>query len=163
MYHTVTQQIIELLKSHNCPFETFEHEEVTTSEEAARVRPGYTLSQGAKAIIVRVKKSESEKRFLMLVMPANRRFDNDKVKRLFQVKDVRFATGAEVSAITDNVQIGGVPPFGNLFDLDIIADPTLFDNEKIVFNAGDRRFSVAMKSADYKLLAKPKIESIIQE
>jgi Ala-tRNA(Pro) deacylase len=58
------------------------------------------------------------------------------------------------------VEPGGVPPFGNLFDLGVIADQELFGNEKIVFNAGDRRFSVAMKSEDYRQLANPVVASI---
>lgn len=159
-YHPVTKQITDLLKKNNCWFETFEHEEVKTSEEAAKVRTGYTLSQGAKAIIVRVKISNSEKKFVMLVMPGDKRFDNDKVKTIFGAKDIRFATVDEIVSLTGGVQVGGVPPFGNLFGLEVFADGKLFENEKIVFNAGDRRFSIAMKSEDYKTLVNPKIESI---
>lgn len=160
-YHPVTKQITDLLKKNNCWFETFEHEPVQTSEEAAKVRTGYTLSQGAKAIIVRVKISNSEKKFVMLVMPGDKRFDNDKVKTIFGAKDIRFATVEEVVSLTGGVQTGGVPPFGNLFGLEVFADCKLFENEKIVFNAGDRRFSVAMRVEDYKTLVNPKIESIV--
>ena len=67
----------------------------------------------------------------------------------------------EVVELTGGVQIGGVPPFGNLFDLPIYADPSLFENEKMVFNAGDRGFSVAMKSADWQTLTQPKIVNLI--
>lgn len=160
-YHPVTKQITDLLKKNNCWFETFEHEPVQTSEEAAKVRTGYTLSQGAKAIIVRVKISNSEKKFVMLVMPGDKRFDNGKVKTIFGAKDIRFATVEEVVSLTGGVQTGGVPPFGNLFGLEVFADCKLFENEKIVFNAGDRRFSVAMRVENYKTLVNPKIESIV--
>lgn len=160
-YHKVTSKIIELLKTAGYWFETFEHEPVKTSEEAATVRPDYSLSQGAKAMIVRVKKSRSEKKFIMLVLPGNVRFDTKKVKNLLEAKDVTFATKEEISDLTNGVQIGGVPPFGNLFGIKVIADPTLFENEKIVFNAGDRRFSIAMRSEDYKTLVNPQVNSII--
>jgi prolyl-tRNA editing enzyme YbaK/EbsC (Cys-tRNA(Pro) deacylase) len=96
----------------------------------------------------------------MLVCPGDKRFDNEKVKQIFNAKDVRFATEEEVAEITSGVQPGGVPPFGNLFDLEVVVDPRLLQNEKIVFNAGDRRFSVAMKSSDYVTLVQPKIEII---
>lgn len=160
-YHVVTKQITDLLTQNNCWFETFEHEPVFTSEEAAKVRIGYSLQQGAKAIIVRVKITNTEKKFAMLVMPGDKRFDTEKVKLLFGAKDIRFATTDEVSSITNGIQTGGVPPFGNLFNLEVIIDPKLLENEKIIFNAGDRRFSVAMKSEDYKKLVNPKIESFI--
>jgi len=42
----------------------------------------------------------------------------------------------------------------------MIVDPKLFQNEKIIFNAGDRRFSVAMKSEDYKKIVNPQIVEI---
>ena len=151
-YHPVTTQITHLLDSNECW-----HEAVRTSEEAARTRPGYTLQQGAKAIIVRVKKSKKDKSFVMLVFPADRAFDTHKVKASFAAKDIRFANEDEVRELTGGVQVGGIPPFGNLFDLPVYAAPELFDQEKIVFNAGDRRFSVAMTSADYRRLVNPTI------
>jgi Ala-tRNA(Pro) deacylase len=162
-YHKSASKILELLKNNNCWYETFEHEPVKTSEEAAKVRSGYTLHQGAKAMIVRVKKSESDKYFAMVVLPGDMRFSHDKVKKLCGAKDVRLATEQEVEEVTDGIQIGGVPPFGNLFDIEVIADPRLFENEKIIFNAGDRRFSVAMKSCDYQMIVKPRVESVISE
>lgn len=159
-YHPVVKKIKDLLTNNKVWFESFEHEPVRTSEEAAKTRPDYSLKQGAKAIIVRVKTS-AEKYFAMLVMPGDSRFDNEKVKELFKAKDIRFATEGEVNEITGGVEPGGVPPFGNLFGLKVVADPNLFENEKIVFNAGDRRFSIGMRSEDYKILVKPEIASII--
>jgi len=158
--HPISQQIIDLLKSHNYWYETFEHEPVRTSEEAAVLRPGYTLQQGAKAIIVRAKVSGEGKKFVMLVMPADRRFDGTKAKAILHSKDLRFATEEEVESITDGVKPGGVPPFGNLFGLSVLTDPTLYKNEKIIFNAG-RTCSIAIKSTDYKQLATPLVAEIV--
>ncbi len=160
-YHPVVQKIIDLLKQNNCWLETFEHEPVKTSEQAALTRPGYTLSDGAKAMIIKAYKSKSDGKFVMLVFPANQKFDSAKVKEVLGVKNLRFATEAEVGELTGGVQIGGVPPFGNLFNLDVYADPSLFLNEKIVFNVGDRGFSVAIKSADYQTLVNPQAAALI--
>lgn len=157
----MVSKIAELLESGGYWFETFEHEPVRTSEEAGKVRTGYSLAQGAKAMIVRVKKSTTDKSFVMLVLPGDRRFDFAKVKRLFEARDIRFATEEEVIKLTGGVLPGGVPPFGNLFDLPVVADPLLFENEKIVFNAGDRCFSVAMKSADYQKIVGPRVSDIL--
>jgi len=159
-YHKVVKQITSLLKQNGLWHETFTHKPVITSEEAAKIRTGYSLHQGAKAMIVRIKISEADKKFVMLVLPANLRFDNVKVKTIFKAKDIRLATEEEISNLTDGVQIGGVPPFGNLFGLEVIVDPKLLENEKIIFNAGDRRFSVAMLSKDYQTLVNPQIGSI---
>lgn len=156
----IARYIIDLLSENDCWYETFQHEAVRTSEEAAEQRADYTLHQGAKAIIARIKVPNQGKRFVMLVFPADNRFDGGKVKEIFGAKDIRFATEEEVEQITDGVKPGGVPPFGNRFGLEVIADPTLFDNEKIVFNAG-RTISIAMRSADYRRFVEPRVAQII--
>ena len=159
-YHSTTQAIRELLSEHDCWFEAFEHEPVKTSEEAAKVRTGYTLHQGAKAIIARVKISSQNKKFVMIVIPGDRRFDTAKIKNIYSAKDIRFATVEEVSEITGGILPGGVPPFGNLFNLDVIADSELLANEKIIFNAGDRSYSIGMYSRDYIKVVSPVVTSI---
>ncbi|MGF7229673.1 MAG: YbaK/EbsC family protein [Candidatus Saccharibacteria bacterium] len=160
MEHPVHQQITDILREHNYWFEEFQHEAVRTSEEAAEIRDGYTLQQGAKALIVRIKIPSEGKKFVMLVMPADQKFDNVKAKQVLGAKDIRFATEDEVAEITHGVKPGGVPPFGNLFGLEVISDKTLYDNEKIVFNAG-RTSSIGMKSADYRILGRPIIAEIV--
>lgn len=159
-HHPIVAKITALLKEHGSVFETFEHAPVRTSEEAAALRPDYTLAQGAKALIVRVKTDDNNKRFVMLVLPADRRFDAEKVKRLLSAKDIRFATETEVGEITGGVLPGGIPPFGGLFNLPLYADETLFLNETIVFNAGDRSYSIAMRSQDYRAIAQPTMAGI---
>jgi Ala-tRNA(Pro) deacylase len=160
-YHKVVSQIEELLKARNISYKKFEHEPVRTSEEASRVRgDDYTLSQGAKALIVRVKKG-GVKEFAMIVVSGDKKFDVGKVKKLLEAKDIRFASEEEVKEITGGIEPGGVPPFGNLFGLTVIADEGVFENEEIIFNAGDRRVSIAVKSEDYRQVVEPKVSVIV--
>lgn len=63
-------------------------------------------------------------------------------------------------SLTHGVQRGALPPFAHFFDLPLYVDKLLLENEKIVFNAGDRRFSVAMKTKDYQELTHPQIVNI---
>jgi len=159
--HAAVGRIKALLDAEACWYETFEHEPARTSEEAAAARPGYALRQGAKAIILRVKRSKRDKFFVMLVFPADRKFDSRAVKDYFAARDIRFASEDEVAELTGGIQPGGVPPFGNLFDLPLFATPQLFQVERIVFNAGDRRYSLAMRSADFRRLAQPELFSFL--
>lgn len=160
-YHPLTTQIQKLLDENGCWYETFEHKPVRTSKEAADIRDGYTLEQGAKALIIRVKLSKNNKFFVMLVLPGDKKFDSKKVNEYFEAKDIRFTTAQEVSEITDGVQPGGVPPFGNLFGLRVVVDPSLFEHEKIVFNAGDKSFSIGMKASEYKKVVPVEAVSIV--
>jgi prolyl-tRNA editing enzyme YbaK/EbsC (Cys-tRNA(Pro) deacylase) len=160
-YHPVTAQILGLLKTHTMWHETFRHEPVLTSEEAAKTRPGYTLHQGAKAIIAKVEHKNKEEKYVMFVIPADLRLDSKKIKTNLDCRSIRFATEEELSTITNGVQRGAVPPFGTLFGIEVYADTRLCELEKIVFNAGDRRFSIAMKTADFLLLVQPHAMDIV--
>ena len=67
-YHPLTEKIKKIITDAGREFETFEHEPVRTSEEASRVRTGYNIDQGAKSIIVRVRKPGEGKVFAMFVL-----------------------------------------------------------------------------------------------
>ncbi len=164
-YHPVVEKIKQLLDQHQCAYSTFEHEAVRTSEEAAALRPEYTLAQGAKALIVRIKRkgmSEAdEKQFVQIVVPGDAKFDPKKARRVLAAKDIRFALPEEVAEVTNGVQPGGVPPFGNLFGLPVYVDETLCKNDVIIFNAGDRRYSIALTCADYVRVVEPEVVDIV--
>ncbi len=167
-YHPLVNKIKTLLSENNFWFETFEHEPVRTSEEAAKIRTGYSLEQGTKALIVKVygrrssfaKATEGSTDFAMLIVRGSDKFDEKKVKELLRIKEFRFATEKEVGEITGGVLPGGVPPFGNLFGLKVFVDKRVLENEKIVFNAGDKRFSIGMYSKDWFELVKPYLADI---
>lgn len=179
-FHPVVQKIKDLLEDRQVPYDCFEHEPVRTSEEASRIRPGYSLKQGAKALIVKVylkgladttnTSSTSNTNSsngqcpredcAMLVVPGDAKFDGKKVKKLLNAKDLRFATEEEVSSLTRGVQVGGVPPFGSLFGLTTYMDPQILQNDKIIFNAGDRRVSIALSPADYVKVEQPEITTL---
>ena len=157
-YHAVCARVVESLRSSDRWFQAFHHDEVRTSEEAAQTRPGYTLHQGAKAIIVTLKRKAADAdkpAHVMLVFPADEKFNSKQVKKALNVKDVRFAQPDVVSEITGGVQPGGVPPFGNLFGIPVYVAPELMQLDRIVFNAGDRRFSLAVNVSDVKELVNP--------
>jgi prolyl-tRNA editing enzyme YbaK/EbsC (Cys-tRNA(Pro) deacylase) len=159
--HNIFHDILAVLKQDGCWHESFEHgTTVRTSEEAAALRPDYTLSEGAKALIVRLKIPHKGKSFAMAVLPGDKKFDSKKLKQAAGASDLRFATEAEVAELTNGIQPGGVPPFGNLFGVAVYADNGVFTNEKIIFNAG-RDVSIAMKSADYKRIVQPTVATIV--
>ena len=158
---TAYEKIVKLLKDNNIQLEELRHAPVRTSEEAALTRPEISLSQGAKALIVKVKlKGKSESMFLMVVVPGDKRFDSKKVKALLGAKDITFAAEEDVIRITEGVLPGGVPPFGNIFGLRTIADSSILQHEKIAFNAGDRSISIIMRRDDWQKVVTPEIQEI---
>jgi Ala-tRNA(Pro) deacylase len=120
IYHPITTQIVHILREKGVWYETFEHEPVVTSEDAAKVRTGYTLSQGAKALIVSYKpqvqsskmKTASEKSYVMLVLPGDRKLDNKKVKDILGTKSYSFADPDELARVTSGVERSAIPAMG---------------------------------------------------
>lgn len=158
-YHPVSEKIKKLLEDNQMWFERFEHQPVRTSKEASQVRPNYSLSQGGKALIVRLKK-DGEKTFAMIVVPGDKRFDVKAARKVLGASDIRFASEEEVDEITGGVVPGGVPPFGTIFGIPVYADRHIFLDEKMIFNAGDRSVSIGMKTEDYNTLVAPHIVDI---
>lgn len=158
--HPLADRIEQILKEQGSWYERFEHEPVRTSHEAALVRPEYGQKQGAKSLIVKGKRPGEEKQFFMVVVPGDKQFDKHKLRSATGFSDVRFASEEEVHTITNGVIPGGVPPWGNLFQILVIADEGIFTNETMIFNAGDRKVSIAMRTHDYLAIVAPTVAAI---
>jgi Ala-tRNA(Pro) deacylase len=149
------ERIKEFLKENNVNFVVTTHKPVYTSEEAAAVR-GTDLKTGAKAMVIR-----SEGRFYLFVICADRKIDFKKVREILNSDSVSFATEDEVMKIS-GCKIGAIPPFGNLFDVDIYVDKSLLSVENINFNAGRNDTSIFMKRDDFINATKPNIVDFSQ-
>jgi len=137
----VTQKAVELLTAQGIPFEKLVHEPVTTSEAAAGAR-GSRLEQGAKALIVK-----ANEKYYHLIISAAKRVDNNKLRKILGTNRVRFATPEELKTLTGCLP-GAVPPFGNLFDLQVLMDDALLAEETVYFNCGSHTVSLRMARTD---------------
>ena len=155
MSPSIFERVESLLKQHEVAFQVLRHEPVYTSEEAARVR-GTPLASGAKALICK-----GEDRFVMFVVPADRKLDSRAVRRVKGWRKLRFATREEVLELT-GLAPGSIPPFGSLFSLPTLCDERLGENDVINFNAGDHGISVSMRYADYVLVEKPELSQFAE-
>lgn len=140
---SVYEKIIQLLESNKIEYQALEHEPTPTCEDSARVR-GTSMDQGAKALIC-----FGDKKPILIVLPCSKRLDAKAFKSLFGVKDLRFASPLEVENLT-GLQIGAIPPFGNLFGMTTYIEINLGINKTIAFNAGDRCKSIIIKYEDYQ-------------
>lgn len=155
-YHPVVHTIVTILTQAGVRFSRFDHEPVRTSLEAHQVRPGFRLEQGAKALILKLYPKQGEPYFAQCVIPAHLQLDARSVCRELDLKRLRFATQGESDQITNGIEFGGIPPFGNLFNIPVYADQAILTCKIIIFNAGDRRVSIALESADWVHIVHPK-------
>lgn len=140
------EKIKEIFSTCQVHPEYLEHEEVITSEDAARTR-GFELKQGIKAIVFTNGKGE----FIVVDVPADKKVDQKlvAVANNWSKNSIRIATQQEVLEQTGCL-IGSVPPFGHKNQLKIFYDQKVFENQYNAFNIGLRTNSVKIKTEDVK-------------
>ena len=112
---------------------------------------GTTLASGAKALVCK-----ADERFMMIVLPADRKLASKLVRQSEGWKSLRFADRDEVARLT-SLEPGSIPPFGSLFELPTYCDQRLGENERINFNAGDHAISISLRYEDYVTVEKPSL------
>lgn len=149
------KKIKAFLDEHNVVYDVAEHEPTPTSADSAKAR-GTTLKTGAKALLIK-----GNEKFVLCIMPADKRLDTKKLKSVLNAKKIRFATIEELKELT-GCDKGAMPPFNHFFSFDMIVDPQLFEEEFMDFNAGSLEHSIKMKTADYDRIVKPRKEEIVE-
>ena len=141
------ENLIRILEEKGIEYKRFEHEPVKTSEEAARIR-GVPLDSGVKAMLLKTR----EGKFIMVLLPADKKIDFKKIEQLEGTKNLEFASPEEVQQET-GCEIGGVPPFGHIkrgqpYQIKTYMNKDVLEKNLVNFNAGDRSVSVTMKAKD---------------
>ncbi len=97
-----------------------------------------------------------QEKFIMGVIPANYQVDLEKISELHGEK-LELATEEEFEKLFPGCETGGMPPFGNLFDLPVYVSESLAQTQEIAFNAGNHRELLQMSFDDFNRLVKPNI------
>jgi len=147
----IRNEIIRLLKQHDIEFYHEVHAPTATSQESANVR-STPLEEGIKALILRGKTS---KKNYQINIPAHLKLD---------MKAVADAVGEkcefespEVIEERFGLIVGGVPPFGQLLNIETYFDESILERTRAVFNCGIKTESILMQSKDLVRLVQPKM------
>jgi len=154
---SVRNEIIRLLKHHDLPYNHLVHEETPTSEDSARVR-GTRMEEGVKSIILRGKNSKKNYHFNL---PSHLKLDMKVVTE--QTGEKCDFESPEIIKERFGLIIGGVPPFGNLLNLETFFDEKIAQLETVAFNCGLRTESIVMKGKDLIALVQPKFGRFAKE
>ena len=145
---TIFDALSQRLTAAGVMFDVLRHAPVYTSQEAAAIR-GTALSSGAKALVCK-----ADDRFVMFVLPADRKLASKQVRSQTGIKSLRFASCEEVEQLT-SLAPGSIPPFGSLFSLATYCDRRLAAEPRINFNAGDHSISISLSYADFEKVEQP--------
>lgn len=141
----------EFLDSHNIKYVTISHSVAYTAQGIAALThiPGKEL---AKTVVVKI-----DGALAMAVVPASCHVDLAALKTAVGAKTVDLATEDEFRDKFPDCETGAMPPFGNLYGMNVVADESLSKDKEIAFNAGTHRELVRMTWEDLEKLVKPGI------
>jgi nondiscriminating aspartyl-tRNA synthetase len=144
-------EIISRLTAAGMQFQKFEHEATLTSDQSSQIR-GTELKEGVKAMILRNKKTSEN---IMVCIPADQRLD---FKLLEQLSGHKYELeDKELIKTKFGLEIGGIPPFGNLLGLKTFFSKAIADNNRAAFNCGTVTDSIVMGSADLIKIIEPEL------
>jgi Ala-tRNA(Pro) deacylase len=143
------QRIEIYLHEHEIHFEVQTHPLAYTAQDVAASErvPGRMV---AKVVMV-----TADGRMVMLAVPAHERVNLSEVAHLLGASDVRMAEEREFAPFFQDCEVGAMPPFGNLYGLEVCVDRTLAEQPTIYFNAGSHTETISIAYDDYARLVNP--------
>ncbi|MBI5388229.1 MAG: YbaK/EbsC family protein [Verrucomicrobia bacterium] len=147
------RKLKEFLEREHVPYTSIAHRETYTAQETAEAAhvPGYEL---AKTVMV-----ELDGQMAMVVVPATQKIVLQDLRDLTGAARVRFASEDQFKSLFPDCEIGAMPPFGNLYGIEVFVSPGLAADEEIAFNAGTHTEVIKMAYADFEHLVHPKVVS----
>jgi Ala-tRNA(Pro) deacylase len=153
-------KLIALLDQSGAHYRMIDHPPEGRTEVVSSMR-GHDARQAAKCIILIVKLGKKSTKYVLAIVPGDCRVDFEAVKMLFGATYVSFASPQVPERLAGSVA-GTILPFALNPELEIIADPALTEVEDLYFNAARLDRSLALRTADYLAIAKPRMEKIAE-
>ena len=145
------RRLKEFLDSHRIKYVSIVHSPAYTTQEVAASAhiPGREM---VKTVMVKI-----EGEMAMAVLPSNRKVVMQDLREITGCDDVKLAGEAEFQDLFPDCEIGAMPPFGNLYGMEVYAAPSLEADEQIAFNAGTHTEVIKMAYADFARLVEPNV------
>ncbi len=151
---TCKDRLEQYLREQHVAYEVQHHPLAYTAQRVAAAEhvPGKEL---AKTVIV-----ITDDRSVMVVVPASRNVQVSKLAAALGASQARLAEEREFEALFPDCELGAMPPFGNLYGMDVYVDRMLAEDERIVFRAGTHTETMRMNYADFARLVKPMVVDV---
>ncbi len=126
----------------------------TAQETAASAHiPGIEF---AKTVMVKI-----DSKLAMAVLPAHHKVDLGLLKQEAEANHVSLASEEEFRDLFPGCETGAMPPFGNLYGMDVYVEESLLEDSEITFNAGSHTELIKLSYLDFEKLVQPNIGKFI--
>jgi Ala-tRNA(Pro) deacylase len=144
------QKLKDFLDSNGVKYVSISHSMAYTAQEIAAAShiPGKEI---AKTVMVKL-----DGKMAMAVLPASYKIDFGLLKKVSGASDAELAGEGEFKDMFPGCEIGAMPPFGNLYDMEVFVAESLAEDEEIAFNAGNHTELIKLAYSDFEKLVHPK-------
>jgi Ala-tRNA(Pro) deacylase len=145
------RKLKEFLDSQEVKYLIIAHSPAYTAREIAQSLhiKGHKV---AKTVIVLI-----NGKMAMAVLSANRSLDFEYFQKEIGAREIKLATEGQFKDKFPDCEVGAMPPFGNLYGMEVYVDQHLTDDEEIFFNACTHSELIRMSYLDFERLVKPKV------
>lgn len=143
------KKLKEYLDQNKIKYVTIKHSLAYTAQEIAATAhiKGKEL---AKTVLVKM-----DGRMAMAVCPASYKIDLSQIKKATGTENIRLANEQEFKDKFPECDVGAMPPFGNLYNMNVYVSESLGDDEEIAFNAGTHTELIKLSFKDFEKLVQP--------
>jgi len=141
----------EYLDSQRVKYVSIKHSPAFTAQEIAASAhiPGRDV---AKVVVVKL-----DGAMALVVLPATKMVRMNHLKAEMGVEEVEIASEQEFKGRFPDCEVGAMPPFGNLYDMDTLVEEALARDHEIAFNAGTHTELIRMAYEDFDRLVRPRV------
>lgn len=140
-----------LLDANRIKYVTFKHSPAYTAQEVAQ-SAHISGKNVAKVVILKI-----DDQMAMAVVPASHQVNLESLRDAATANKVELANEDDFKGMFPDCEPGAMPPFGNLYGMDVFVSKALAADEAIVFNAGTHTELIGMAYQDFQRLVEPKV------
>ena len=147
---SLCQKLRTYLDENRVPYITVSHSPAYTAQgiaASAHIR-GREL---VKSVMVK-----GDGKHFMVATNANQKVDLKRFREEMGVREAHLEREEDFESLFQDCEPGAMPPFGNLYDIPVVADESLYEDEEIAFNGGDHNTVVKMSFHDFERLVHPR-------
>ena len=149
-----TQRLEEYLRAHSVAYHTVPHPYAQTAEGTA-ASANISSKEMAKIVMVNL-----DGKLAMAVVPANELVHLQRLREIAGAREAAIASESEFRDCFPECEVGAMPPFGNLYGMDVFVSSSLAADEQIAFNAGSHRELVCIGWNDFERLVHPRVADL---
>ncbi len=145
------KKLKEFLDENQVKYVTVTHSLAYTARQIA-VSAHIPAKEMAKSVILM-----ADDKPVMVVVPASQRVALGRMRKIIGAEAVCLADESQFQALFPGCELGAMPPFGNLYGMEVYVSDKLSEDELIAFNAGSHTELVRMAYSDFARLVKPAV------